>query len=271
MLSPSTIKRDYHKVYRVIVKMPPYLESAIEIRDWLLEHYSSEVTRRLLMQFSACCKWAAESELIAGDPFKGLSKQIKKKMNSNDYRAFTATERDRIIITFQQTKPNYAPWVQFLFWTGCRPEEAAGLQWQHVSNDALTFTQAAPYDTKEVQDTKTHNSRIFPLNDRLRRLLSSVRPFPRLPFDYVFPGGELSPFEYHNFQTRHWRPLVTLLAESGAIADYLPQSHCRHTFITLALQSGMTVNDVAYLVGNSPDVIYRHYASRTRVLTVPEF
>jgi hypothetical protein len=50
----------------------------------------------------------------------------------------------------------------------------------------------------------------------------------------------------------------------------LPQSHCRHTFITLALEH-FSVNDVAYLVGNSPEIIYRHYASRSRISEMPEF
>jgi integrase len=191
-------------------------------------------------------------------------------MHSNDCRAFSAVDRDRIIVEFEKTKPRYAPWVKFLFYTGCRPEEAAGLQWQWVTEKTITFAQALPYDVGELQETKTHKTRAFPINDRLRRLMSSIRPFPRFPFEFVFPADNNGAFEYHNFQSRHWRPLVSLLAEAGAIDEYLPQGHCRHTFITLMLEAGMSVNDVAYLVGNSPDMIYRHYASRQKVLEVPE-
>lgn len=271
MLSPSTIKRDYHKVYRVLCKMPCHLSTAIEIRDWLLDHYSSETTRRLLMQFNACCEWSWESTLIGSNPFKGLSKQIRRKMNSNEYRAFTADDRAQIILTFESIRPRYAAWVKFLFFTGCRPEEAAGLQWQFVSDRAITFTQAAPYDMGAIQETKTHRTRAFPINDRLHRLLVGIRPWPRYPFEYVFPSDRNSLFDYHNFQARHWSPVVNLLADSGTISQYLPQSHCRHTFISLALENGMSVNDVAYLVGASPKVIYEYYASRTHVLDVPEF
>ncbi|PSB16162.1 hypothetical protein C7B61_01800 [filamentous cyanobacterium CCP1] len=35
-LAPSTIARDYRKVARLLVKMPDYLHTAIEIRDRLL-------------------------------------------------------------------------------------------------------------------------------------------------------------------------------------------------------------------------------------------
>ncbi len=41
-------------------------------------------------------------------------------------------------------------------------------------------------------------------------------------------------------------------------------------FITLALDH-LSVKDIAYLVGNSPDIIYKHYASRSRNLEIPEF
>jgi integrase len=102
-------------------------------------------------------------------------------------------------------------------------------------------------------------------------LMSSIRPWPRLPQQYVFPSECNGPMEYHNFQSRHWKPIIEVLAENQVIDIYLPQSHTRHTFITLALAAGMDVNSVAYLTGNSPKVIYEHYASRQRVLTVPEF
>ncbi|MEO1561772.1 MAG: site-specific integrase, partial [Cyanobacteria bacterium J06632_19] len=45
----------------------------------------------------------------------------------------------------------------------------------------------------------------------------------------------------------------------------------RHTFITLALKNGMNVKDVARLVGNSPEIIYRHYAGQSREIVVPDF
>jgi integrase len=57
---------------------------------------------------------------------------------------------------------------------------------------------------------------------------------------------------------RTWRPVLEELVDENKIREYLPLKHCRHTFITLALEAGIEVKDVAALVGNSPDVIYRH-------------
>ncbi len=53
--------------------------------------------------------------------------------------------------------------------------------------------------------------------------------------------------------------------------EYRKLYQTRHTFITLALENGLDAKDVARLVGNSPAVIYRHYAGNKRELFVPEF
>lgn len=271
-LAPSTIKRDYRKVERVLEKMPDYLDTAVEIRDWLLKRYAAETTRRYLVQFNACCTWAMNSALIASNPFTGLSKQFRRKVNDTAWVGFTGPERDIIIQAFAELHPFYLTWVKFLFWTGCRPEEAAGLMWLHIPPDCsqIRFSEAAPVDTKEVQATKTWTARVFPANNRLQSLLQSLRPAKPTPETRVFTGMEGGAFEYHNFQTRQWKPTIEALVSEGKVSLYLPQSHCRHTFITLAL-AHLPVKDVAYLVGNSPEVIYRHYASRSREIEVPEF
>lgn len=61
------------------------------------------------------------------------------------------------------------------------------------------------------------------------------------------------------------------LVKAGKVERYLPQYNIRHTCITLALKNGLDAKDVARLVGNSPESIYRHYAGNKRELFVPEF
>lgn len=271
-LAYSTIHRDYRKVDRLLGVLPDYLTTAVEIRDWLLQRYAAETTRRYLMQLSACCKWAIASDIIDKNPFEGLPQQFRRRVNDTAWVGFTAEERDCIIQRFTEAQPFYCPWVKFLFWTGCRPEEAAALQWRHITHDCsqIHFREATPIDTKRRQATKTWKSRQFPANDRLKRFLVSLRPLSPAPADLLFTGASGKMFEYHNFQTRQWRPVINELVAEGRVSLYLPQSHCRHTFITLALDH-LPVKDIAYLVGNSPDVIYRHYASRSRNLVIPEF
>ncbi|HEY9646593.1 MAG TPA: site-specific integrase [Chroococcidiopsis sp.] len=275
-VSPSTFQRDYTKLTRRLERMKklaPFLESAIEIRDWLLNQYAAETARRTLVQLQACGNWAMESELITANPFLGLPRQIRTKPASDKaWAAFSIEERDRIIEEFDRAAPFYAPWVKFLFWTGCRPEEAAALTWAHIAADGseILFQDAVPVDTKIRQTTKSRKTTRFPCNRRLQLLLQVLRPSPMNREALVFTGVEGGYFDYKNFQTRHWRPTINGLVEQGAIAFYLSQYHCRHTWITEALNH-LSVADVSYLARVSTTVLYEHYAGRSRKILVPEF
>jgi integrase len=121
-----------------------------------------------------------------------------------------------------------------------------------------------------VQRTKNYQETKFPCNARLQGLLKSIRPPAPSGDTWVLPGPKGGPMSYENFQTRHWRPLVEDLAAKGELALYLPQYHCRHTWITLALDH-LPPQDVSYLARVSVDVIYRHYVGRNRKIVIPEF
>jgi integrase len=73
--------------------------------------------------------------------------------------------------------------------------------------------------------------------------------------------------DFHNFRNRAWRTVL----EGLPTIQYRKPYQTRHTFITLALENGMTVSDVARIVGNSPEIIYKHYAGNKRELFIPEF
>lgn len=276
-LAESTMKRDYGKLTKRITAMPDLVDE-IAVRDWLMRRYSGETCRRMLQQFAACCEWAVRSRYIPSNPFEGLDKNFRKKSN-HDRRAFTAAERDRILAAIQDdvyVHPSsfiphsfYLPYLQFLFWTGCRIEEANALHWRNVSKDctSIRFCEALPSDTRILGDIKTHRQRDFPCNQRLITLLNRIERVDS--FVFLSPRGYA--IDSHNLLNRTWRPVVEELVDEGDVREYLPLKHCRHTFITLALEARIEVKDVAALVGNSPDVIYRHYAARKPISELPEF
>jgi integrase len=269
----STLHLDYRKIERTITKIPDTLTTSPEIRDWVSATYSPESARRIIQQFNACCSWAFDSDLHPTSPFSGMGRHFRKVSTDDSYRAFTATERDTIITTFKQLHPFYLPWVQFCFWTGCRPEEAAALRWEHIhpNHTLITFKVATPVGTKREQPTKNRKVRDFPTNDRLKFLLKGLQPFPPDITAQVFTGKSGGRFEYHNFQTRYWKPLIEELVGDRLVFTYLSQYHMRHTWISLALEAGVQVPDVAYLSGNTPQIIYKYYASRTQIKSLPDF
>jgi integrase len=87
------------------------------------------------------------------------------------------------------------------------------------------------------------------------------------PNDMVFPSPSGKPVDLNNFRNRTWK---TVLA--GLDIQYRKLYQTRHTFITHILETGkLDAKDVARLVGNSPEVIYQHYAGNKQELIVPEF
>ncbi|MGF1673888.1 MAG: Arm DNA-binding domain-containing protein, partial [Rivularia sp. (in: cyanobacteria)] len=126
-LSPSTLAKDYKKIYRCInVHLPvKTLDKAVAIRDWLIANRSPLSAKKILTQFSACCNWAVKSQLIEDNPFADMASDIKVRHGDSeetDINPFNVEERDRIIKAFKENRyyAHYAPLIEFLFITGCR-------------------------------------------------------------------------------------------------------------------------------------------------------
>jgi site-specific recombinase XerD len=66
-------------------------------------------------------------------------------------------------------------------------------------------------------------------------------------------------------------PILENLKSKGLIDQYLSPKHTRHTFITLSLKKGTEVTDIAALVGNSAETIWKHYAASSRDIIVEDF
>jgi integrase len=56
----------------------------------------------------------------------------------------------------------------------------------------------------------------------------------------------------------------------AAGVDYRKLYSIHHTYITFRIDCGMDTKDVAKLVGNSPEIIYRHYTETKRNLVAPD-
>jgi integrase len=282
-LEESTIIRDYGKIAKRIQKFPsPYVEEAIAIQTYLLTHFAAETARRTLDQLSACCNWAKRKKLISDDPFKELAKEIKpKKRNRVSRKPFSrecvaaivsAFEHDTYCSKYAPVKHSYyLPYVRFLFHTGCRPEEVIALKWKHVEKNRIYICEAMATDVRIRKATKTASPRYLPMNEELRAILDLLRPEHCNPDSLVFPAKSGIEIDAHNFLNRVWKPVVETLVAEGKVKEYLPQYNCRHTFITLCLESGIPPNRVAEWCGTSTAVIEKHYAGAIAHIQVPSF
>lgn len=282
-LEETTIVRDYGKIEKRIRKFPKkFLEEAIDIQAYLLKNYSTEVTKRTLKHLSACCNWAMRKKLITDNPFKELAKEIKtKKTRRVSRKPFSRSCVAAIIAAFEQNTYSskyspvphsyYAPYVKFLFHTGCRPEEAIALKWKHIEKERIYFCEAVATDVRIRKRTKTDDPRYFPINPELRTILEKVKPSHCLGDELVFKGKSGKELDAHNFLNRVWKPVVQKLVREGKVKEYLPQYNCRHTFITLCLEDGIPSRRVADWCGTSVGVIEEHYAGAIANIQVPTF
>jgi len=296
-VSETTLRLNYARVASHINKLPTKsLADAIAIRDHLTKNHSPYTAKRILVQLSACCKWARKSRMISENPFAELLEDIKVKSSSRELKDIDPFSREemQVIIKAFEDHPHYnyyTPFVKFLFWTGCRTSEAVGLLWKHISSDwrHINFCEAV-VNVSSVgirKKTKSEKSRKFPVSSRLAELLKSIQPEECTPETPVFTSITGKLINAHTFNADVWKGcnrhgkyvegIVSRLARECKIDHYRPQYQTRHTFISLVLESTDAngnkpdVKDVARWVGNSPEVIYKHYAGRKADLQVPEF
>jgi integrase len=284
--SQNTMDTMYAQYTRYIQKLPTHdLTQAGEIKDFALKTFPINSAKRLMIRLNACCKWAMQNGLIDGNPFNGMASDIKlpksQKNEDGEINPFTAEERDSILnaIATDQFNPAhsafkhsyYFPFVYFLFKTGCRSSEAVALTWKDISKDfsSISFERSI-IDTAQGRQVreglKTQEKRKFPCNYTLQEFLKSIKPATAKPTDLVFPGMKGGYLDPDAFRKYVWKRIL-----EGLGIEYRKLYQTRHTFITLALEARLDAKDVAKLVGNSPEVIYRHYAGSNRNLSVPDF
>lgn len=286
--SPNTMKLSYGVFSNHVKKLPTHdLDKACEIRDHILNTIPLYSGKRFITRLAACCEWAIESGMLTENPFREMAQKINvpkssKSKEIDEINPFSLQERDAIINAIETNRfcprasafkhSHYAPFVRFLFLTGCRPSEAIALQWKHISQDfrQINFEQAIikTESGKQIrQGLKTQERRKFPCNDLLRQLLEFSKPEIPNPESFVFPSPKDKVIDIDNFRERIWKTVI-----HGLGIEYRKLYQTRHTFITHALETGkLDAKDVARLVGNSPEIIYQHYAGNKRELFVPEF
>jgi integrase len=106
---------------------------------------------------------------------------------------------------------------------------------------------------------------LFPCGKKLQLFLQSIEPEYKNRDQLIFQSPKGKIVDFHNFSNRTWHPTIKALG----IKDRKPYQ-MRHSYITFCLDAGMDAKDVAKLVGNSPEMIYRHYAGVKKNLIAPD-
>jgi integrase len=253
-----------------------------EIRNWLAVNRCSEHVTGILSSIEKAYQYGIQHEYVTKNPYIGMADEIeikpKQKNNKDDsynefedIRAFSIDEMNAIIEYFENTPTvcHWANYVKFLFWTGCRPGEAAALRWKHISPDCKEIRFGLSYDSKLklTNNTKTNvTTARFPCSQKLTDMLLKMKSKSVNPDAFVFSSRENKRINRDTF-TQNWtgdikhrkRGAIPELIKQGKIRQHLSPYNTRHTYITILVNAGYDPFVVASWVRNSPEVIWKHY------------
>jgi integrase len=226
---------------------------------YLKEHCGDRTTKDYLILIRACWDWGRLKHLVEfnANPWNAVLDRAKVAPKQR-VKPFTAAEVKAIESAFRHDRyyAHYADFVTFLFGTGCRFGEAAGLQWQHVADDLQTVWFGESVSRGIRKTTKTGKARTIILTPKIGELLAKRKPDPCDPKALVFPAPKGGPINDHTFRRRAWKGV---LSQSGI--DYRKPYATRHTVISHALANGANYLEVAETTGHDPQVLHKHYAS----------
>ncbi len=261
----------YRRLGIYVAKMPQEWEQPLAIREWLLTNTTRDIAVRVLKTLQTVLTWAIRCRLIPEqrNPYERMGADLQgKKQPPPPANAFSATEVTQILHTFTHCDrwSYYAPFVHFLFLTGCRPSEAVGLTWPQIAPDFSTirFDRSvvkvqAKYEINQL--SKTNRSRLFPCGGPLVALLTELKASAADDLVFQPPAGGY--IDYEHLAHKPWARLVLPIAKRSTT----PYS-CRDTFITNEIALGKPAAIIAKWVDNSIQMIERKYLDIDRISSV---
>ena len=188
-------------------------------------------------------------------PFK--PEEISKILN--------ALKSNKFVTKFSGYKDSfYFPFVAFLAYTGCRPQEAAGLKCKYVHlnknvveiREVISLNQGIGDNSKEksMKGTKNNKIRNIPMHNELKKILS-LQIKDKQDDDFVFPNRSDKDMDFDNFQKRVFKKVLENLK--------IPRRDLysfRHSFASNLIEIGTPIQQVAYLLGDSQKTILDHYS-----------
>lgn len=229
------------------------------------EKWAATTYNRRLTYLTSFFSWLIGLGTVQRNPLQDVCKRRDKGKKKNPRRK-PLDEQE--IITFLNAIENntychpsstgkhsyYYPFLVFMFYTGVRNAEAIGLRVRHIDlvnkqveiSEAFARTVKGTNHSSRVQKcTKMGNVRYLPLTEELVTLLEK-QVAGKLPDEFVFPSPKGLCIDDRMLEKRILKPVLKKLG-FGDRDLYA----ARHSFGTRAIQQGMPLTELAYLMGHS--------------------
>ena len=250
----SALLSNIHRLGRDVLTT----NDARDLVQLLRDRQSPRIANQNLFLLKSFGKWLVSEKHFSTNLFEPIRSQKNSSKKVQDRTPFSREELALFLRTMKThpTASHYYDFTVVLFSLGLRPSEAIGLRWRcvNLSRRELTISESLSRSSdgkssgtaRERKGTKTGNSRILPLNDRLVELFAARWCLGVEPDDLIFLGVEGQPIDDRNYRERYWK---LICRESGI--PYRPPYTARHTLITYGLEyEGWTLKQAAYIAGH---------------------
>ncbi len=206
------------------------------------------ITQALRQTLGAAVRW----DYMSRNPAKQAGRNPQPPPRS--IRTYTTLELDAIGV---ELPPVYRTVPAFAAATGLRPEEWQALERGDIDSERGTITVRQTVSSGTIVElAKTSKSRRqVPLTDRALAVLDALPP--RLDTPLIFPAPAGGVMNLDNFRRRMWVPAI----EAAGITKPARIYDLRLTFASRALAAGVSVFELARVMGTSVLMIERAYGT----------
>lgn len=213
------------------------------------EHARYRHVRAMRQVLNAAVRW----RYIERNP--ALDFGANAQPHAEEIRPFADHEIDHIV---EEMAAQDAAMVILAGETGLRTNELAALERRDVDRRDAVLIVSRRFSAGQLHKLpKTERRRRVPLTARAQEALAMIPA--RLDTPLLFPAPAGGHLDLDNWRLRRWYPAL----EAAGVVKRGPYA-LRHTFATRALEAGVTLFQLARVMGTSLEMVDRHYGHLER-------
>jgi integrase len=236
-----------------------------DIAEWqstLPAGYRHAIVRALRQVLNAAVRW----KLIRVNPANEVGPNPQPPRQEVAFFESLA-DVDKLAVELGKPEPEhhrttaaYGPVAAFGVETGLRPSEWIALERRDIDRTAkIVRVRRSVVDGRMKEYGKTARSRRnVPLTARALQALDQLPA--RIDTPLLFPARAGGYIDLDNWRRREWVPAV----EAAGLSDELSPYSMRHTYASFALDAGISIFELARLMGTSVKVIDSTYGHLVR-------
>ena len=263
-LCPTSLTSDYRQFLTWIDRAPfTQLDEGRDLIAWVLNQEPPKAARRVAMLTKAFYRWAAAEDirLVSVNPVASF-KFPKAPQSDHEVTIIPKDEEPFVMAALERRErrgPLWHYWAMVQLQLGLRTGEVRAIRADDIRGERLRVHQNFTLTHGLKTSTKTNKPRWVPLNTVARGILEELTPDA---------DGFLLPWNRSTFQS-FFHDRMQELHNLGLITRVFRPYDLRHTAITRWLEAGVSVATAASWAGNTPEVIWRHYAGADDTTPLP--